>query len=38
MGLGAPWDESYLEHQQKEQSSVIFVNQFPTIHQILYRY
>ena len=33
MGLGAPWAGTYLEPQQKEQSSVIFINQSPTIHQ-----
>ena len=24
MGLGAPWDDAYLEHQNK--SSVVFIN------------
>ena len=33
MGLGAPWDETCLEPKQKENSSVIFINQSLTIHQ-----
>ena len=35
MGLGTPWVDSYLEDKQKEQSSVIFMNQPPKIYQIL---
>ena len=33
MGLGASCDTAYLETQQKEQSSVMFINQSPKIHQ-----
>ena len=33
MGLGVPWDDTYLEPQQKEQSFVMFIDQSPTIHQ-----
>ena len=29
MSLGAPWSDAYLEPQQKEQSSVIFISQLP---------
>ena len=28
MGLGDPWANSYLQYQQKEHYSVIFINQF----------
>ena len=37
MGVSAPWADAYLEPQQKEQYFVMFINKFPTIHQILYR-
>ena len=26
MGIGAPWADTYLEPQQKEQSFVMFIN------------
>ena len=29
MGLGAPWDDSYLQQQIKEQSYVMFIYQYP---------
>ena len=32
MFLGAPWDDAYLEHQQKEQLFVMFINQSPKIN------
>ena len=31
MGLGTPWADAYLEPQQKQQSFVVFINQYPTI-------
>ena len=31
MGLGAPWSDTYLEPQNKEQSSMMFINQLPKI-------
>ena len=34
MGLGAPWSNSRLQHQQKENTSVMFIYQFPTNHQM----
>ena len=37
MGIGAPWDNSYLQHQRKEQSHVIFIYQSPVTHQKLAR-
>ena len=33
MGRGASWADAFLEPQQKEQSSVMFINLFPTINQ-----
>ena len=33
MVLGFPWDDSYLQHQQKEKSSVMFICQYPGTHQ-----
>ena len=26
MGIGNPWDDAYLEPQQKEESSMVFIN------------
>ena len=26
MGIGAPWDDAFIEPQQKQQSSVMFIN------------
>ena len=34
MGLGLTWADANLEHQQKEQSYVRFINLSPKIHQI----
>ena len=33
MVIGAPWADTYLEPQQKEQTSLMFISQLPTIHQ-----
>ena len=33
MGIGYPWDNYYLEPQQKEQYSVMFINKSPKIYQ-----
>ena len=33
MGLGAPWEESYIQHQYKEYSSVSFIYKDPVTHQ-----
>ena len=37
INLGVPWYESYLQHQQKEQSSVRFIYIYTTAHQKLFR-
>ena len=37
MGLGAPWEDAYPENQQKEQSSVIFINQLPKSYKKMIR-
>ena len=37
MGLGAPWYNFYLQQQQKEQSSVMFVYQYPVTYQNISR-
>ena len=37
MEVGAPWDDAYLEPQQKEQSYVMFINKSPTIYQNTFR-
>ena len=34
MGRGAPWDNAVIELQEKEQSSLMFINQFPKINHI----
>ena len=33
MGIGAPWADSDIEPPQKEKSSVMFIDELPTIHQ-----
>ena len=33
MGLGASWTDTYLEHQQKKQYYVMFINKSPIIYQ-----
>ena len=38
MVLGAPWNYAYLQKQQKEQSSLRFLYQYPETHQIVSRY
>ena len=38
MGLGSPWPDAYLELQQKEQYSLMFINQFVENLQNIYRY
>ena len=38
MGIGFPWVNDYTEHQQKEQSSLIFICQSPATHQTLFGY
>ena len=35
MYLGSPWGGAYLEPQQKEQYSFMFINILPTIHQTI---
>ena len=35
MGLGAPFDIAYIETPKKEQYYEMFINQSPTIQQIL---
>ena len=37
MGIGAPSSDSYIEHQQKEQSYVKFIYQYPEIYYELSR-
>ena len=32
MGRGAPWYNAFIEPQQKEQSSMMLINQLPTIN------
>ena len=37
MFLGATWDDSYLQHKKKEQSSGVFIYQSAVSHQNLAR-
>ena len=34
MVLGAPWVDAFLEPQQDEKSSLVFINQLPTIQKM----
>ena len=38
MVLGAPWAKSYLQHQQKEQSYLMFIYKYTGTHKKLSRY